>query len=261
MYRQHLKSCGEEKTLTSRLLNKGFAPKSRRAYLAALMAWAKYTKDTGLTDRLGEIKLPPSNRVTPKIPLELDSWRKLIRALGDGQVKTPGMRQILQVIAMRGMRCGDVLRIRRRDITAAITSGTLSFEAKGSKRIEYDLTVIRAPLEQLLEIKGWDSVRDLVGKPSSSDRVINTRVRRELARVGKRVGVPKVYPHQLRRTYATAFLQALHNDPQALVKLQKHMGWSNINTAASYTDAVSAQDLDVMGAKLMRDLLDGDDKT
>lgn len=253
-YRHHMKLCGESRSLTARLLEKKFAPKSRRAYMAALSSWAAYTKDSELAERIKDIKLPPAVRVTPKTPLDLDAWRRLIKAIRVAKLR-PGMRQILMLMAMRGMRCGDVLRITRRDISAALMTRTLSFEAKGARRLEYEIDVIRPMLVELVEIPGWSSVRDLVGKRASADRVIGTRIRRVLSSVGLKVSIVNLYPHRLRRTYATWFLRAIGPDPQALVKLKDHMQWANIATAAEYTDDVSRSELGAVGSKLMRDLL------
>lgn len=254
-YRRHVKVCDEERSLTRRLLDKKYAPKTRHAYLAALAAWAKYRKDDELVAQLEDIRLPPAQRVQVKVPIPADKWRALVLALKSTKL-APGISQIILLMAIRGPRIGDVLRIRRKDVQAAMTSGVLTFEAKGAKRMEFQIAAFRPMLEELLEIPGWTTVRDLAGKPTSDDRVINTRIARALRRVGKTVDLPKVYPHQLRRTYATQFLKAHAGDGQALQKLTSHMRWASISTAASYTDEVSRTELDAAGAKMIEDLLE-----
>jgi integrase len=50
------------------------------------------------------------------------------------------------------------------------------------------------------------------------------------------VEIEGVYPHRLRRTYATEYLRSMAGDPEAVVKLMQHMGWSNIATAMEYVN-------------------------
>lgn len=254
LYTSCMRSCAaREDGLTARLIDRKLAPKTRRANLAALRAWASFTDDADLERRLKKIKMPPANRVQPKVELQKDDWRRLVKELQ--QAKLPAaMRSVLLIMALRGLRSGDVLRLRRREVQEALRSGVLAYEAKGGRRLEYDAEPIRPQLEALVETTGWERVRDLVGG-DAGPRAISNKVRRALKRATKGLKLDGVHPHRLRRTYATHFLKALDRDPQALIKLTKHMGWANIQTAAGYVDATDATELNAIGAKLTDDLL------
>lgn len=257
-YRAHLERCDKTPSLTTRVVSRTLSPNTRHLNAAALSAWARFSEDGELAKRLKEIRLPPARRVAPRVELDMAAWQKLVKAIDKTTRLTPAMRAILLIVALRGLRSGDVLRLRRVDLKHAMTTGTLSYEAKGARRLEYDIEAIREQLQTLLEAeppyrttRAWVDVRDLVGPPETKAKHISQRVRRALGSCAKVAKIAEVYPHRLRRTYASHFIRQLHNDPQALVKLTQHMGWSNIATAAQYTDAVNRSELDAIGAKLV----------
>lgn len=276
VYMSHLKKCMETERVTSRLLDKKLAPKTRRANQSALLSWAKYAKNPDMAEAIEEIKLPPAIRVKPKQELAEHDWSTVLRVLNDPQIEKPwsgrfdqgrhrskygchhitrAARYLLLIVGVRGLRMGDALRISRSDLNEALATGKLSFESKGGRRLEYDTKTIKPYLSELALLESWSVTRDLVAKPHSSDRVVNATLRRALRKVAIAAKVADVHPHRLRRTYATHFIRRLKNDPQALVKLMKHMGWTNINTAAMYTDSVNVEELDNLSTDLMRDVM------
>jgi hypothetical protein len=92
-------------------------------------------------------------RQSVKIPLEREEWFRVIDAIRDYQDLGDAMRAVLGMMAMRGFRCGDVMRMKRAEISAALETGTLSFEAKGSKRLEFAvIDTFRPHLEALAAI-------------------------------------------------------------------------------------------------------------
>jgi integrase len=235
---------------TGRLIDRHLAPKTRRVYLAALRSWAVYAEDAALTKRLAQIKLPPAIRVATKVELARDDWRRLILHL---QGTEPGaLRAVLLIMALRGLRCGDVLRLARRDVQTALRTGKLSFEAKGARRIEYDATPILEPLRELADLPRWGHVRDLVIDHGDAQP---RKVRRALAAIARELKIEGLHPHRLRRTYATYYVRALDRDPQSLIKLMTHMGWTSVNTASGYVDATNADELAAVGSKMVSDLL------
>lgn len=255
IYCSHLRqSAAHPKGLTHRLVG-SLAPKTKRTNLAALAAWAKFSKDDQLRDQLEEIRLPPARRVTAKFPLEVAQWKTFVTHLRTAKMpmRDYALRHVMVIVAIRGLRCSDALRIKKREITNAIASGKLSFEAKGSKRTEFAAAPMLPELKSLIEIPGtWDHLHELV---SPTARTAANRVWRRMKSEGAKVGIKGVYPHMLRRTYATNFLEQLHGDPRAIIKLQKHMNWESMATAASYADTVDAGELDQVGGKMLEDLL------
>jgi integrase len=223
--------------------------------MAALSAWATFTKDGELAADLKEIRLPPARRVTPKVPLPSDDWRRVVKHVDTVQWLDEPTRQLSLIICRRGLRVGDALRIRRTDVTRALSSGVLSFEGKGRKRYEFPIGSFKAQLEALVKIKDWEVARELVTK-SQRLGAAERRMGRVFDRLAADLEIDEMYPHKLRRTYATRYLEALKGDPRALLKLQKHMSWASMNTAAMYADAVDQDELAGVGDKMVADLVD-----
>jgi site-specific recombinase XerC len=260
-YRVCLLQCAKTRSLTDRLVGDVLAPKSKRLNKAALAAWAKYTKDGDLKNDLDDVRLPPPSRLRPKIPLVTADWQRLVRHVEAHDRMPVHEKACVLIMARRGLRVADVLRIERKHAQRALATGRFSYSAKGSKRIEISAAPIRAALESLVNAGKWTTVVDLfdVSGPTPEDtmKLCSQRVRRAIARCGKDLELDDVHPHRLRRSYATFFLQQHHGDPQAMVKLVEHMAWSGIAVAAGYVDGVSAADLDRIGAEMIDDLLEG----
>lgn len=255
VYQSSLRQCAHTPALTSRLVDKDLAPKTRRTSLAALAAWANYTDDPKLTKHLKEIRLPPSVRVKAKIRMEVDEWKKFVRATQRDKKLGAPVRVVILIMALRGLRSGDALRIRKREVGDALKTGKLSFEGKGRKRHEIAAKPIYAELEALYAERGsWERVRDLFGKHGHARSVSNT-VARAVKRIAKKAKIDGVHPHRLRRTMAHLFLDKLGPDPRAIQKLQAYMGWSNVATALGYVDDIAKADVDAIGAEMLGDLL------
>ncbi len=255
LYALNLRSCAADPGgITHRLVAGELAPNTLRTNLAALRAWAKYTHDADFAQRLADIRLPPARRVKDKAPLGIDAWRTVVRHLHTCPMRPEAMRHVLLIMAVRGLRAGDVLRIRRTEVVRALSTGKLGYEGKGRKRIEIPAAPIRPQLEALAQIRGWERVRDLVGT-GTSRRALGRKVWRAALRTAKGCGIAEMNPHRYRRTFATQFLGELAGDPNAIVKLQKYMGWESMTTAARYVDVVSQDELDQIGAALVTHLL------
>lgn len=247
VYANHLRrSAADERGLVHRLLGRELAPNSQRTAKAALAAWARFSGDTELAEQLKDLRLPPARRMKAKIPLELEAWRRFVQHVSQVKMRNEPLRHVELIIAKRGIRCSDVLRMTRQDITDAVSTKVLVFEGKGRKRTRFAAAPILEHLKALSEIKHWKHVSDLIS--SGSPRAALTRVERSVRRHAKALEIPDVFPHRFRTTYATSFLKALQGDPQALIKLQRHMDWESLATAARYADAVDAGELDVIGA-------------
>lgn len=253
LYLSNVRTCAADPGgMTARLVSGRLAPNSLRTNLAALRAWAKYSKDVEMQDRLADIRLPPARRVTSRPPLELEQWRKTVAHLQTCDLDEP-MRQVLLLLALRGFRSGDVLRMRRTEIRAAVASGKLVYEGKGRKRIEISAKPFMGPLRALAEMDGkWERVRDLIADRPETAKI---KVWRCSRRTGKAIGVKDMNPHRYRHTFATNYLKQLAGDPNAIVKLQKYMVWESMNTAARYVDSVSQDQLDAVGDAMVSDLL------
>lgn len=237
--------------ITGRLLDKSLSPNTRRLSRASLASWADFTEDLALAKRLKQIKLPPPRRITPKIPMSREEWSRLMKHVATVD-DNPACGHVTQLMALRGMRVGDVIRLERKELASARSSGRLIYVGKGEKRQDLAAEPVMTVIEALLKMKGgrWKTVGELVSE-RGSDKVRTNRVRRYLSRCAKHVAVHGVYPHRLRRSYATYFLAELSGDPAAAVKLQRHLGWSNLATAMAYVDAVDTGELDTVAERML----------
>lgn len=250
----NLRSCAADRDgLLHRLVAGELAPNSLRTNLAALRAWAKFTNNPSLTTRLSDLRLPPARRVHTKIPLDTQDLRRVIHHVAGKKFRREAMRHVILIMAMRGMRSGDVLRIKRTEVLRAISTGKLLYEGKGRKRLEFSAEPIREQLEALGKIAGWERVRDLVTR-SSDPKAASLAVWRAARSAAAEIGITEMNPHRFRHTFATRYLERLQGDPAAIIKLQKYMGWASPNTAMRYVDAVSQDELDAIGAELVRGL-------
>jgi integrase len=234
-----------------RLRDDGLAPKTRRHILASCRRWAEYREDAKLTKSLRRLRLPPPRRKTAKIPLERDQLFALVDEIDGADYLGDAMRAQLGMMACRGFRCGDVLRLKRREIVNALGTGTLAYEAKGRRRIEFSvLGTYSRYLDIFMEYSSkWTRVEDLISPASQPGR----RRRKAAAQASSRalikcadaLDIDNIHPHRLRRTYAVEYLRALQGDPEAVIKLQQHMQWATIATAMQYVDHARGAELDV----------------
>lgn len=243
--------------LTNRLISRDLAPNTLRTNIAALRAWALFTKDEQLRQRLADMRLPPARRLRDKSPLQLEELRRVLRQVQNDEsaANSEPKRQVVLIMGLRGMRSGDILRMKRSEVKRAVDTGKLTYEGKGRKRLEFDATPILEPLKVLLTYTGWERVRDLVSD-SDNPKVASVAIWRASRRMAKKAGIDEMNPHRFRHTFATRYLERLAGDPNAIVKLQRFMGWESMTTAARYVDAVSQVDLDRIGQGLASGLLD-----
>ena len=67
-----------------------------------------------------------------KLPLELEDWRRVVRHLQSCKMKNEAMRHVLLIMALRGFRSGDVLRMRRTELARSLDTGKLVYEGEQS---------------------------------------------------------------------------------------------------------------------------------
>ncbi len=232
-----------------RLSDRTYAPKTRRRNLAALRAWCDFTDDEALLKSLKEIKLPSPVRRKVKQPMDPAKWIALRQEINSAPYISEPMRAVLGMLATRGFRCGDVLRLEQHQVKAAIQTGVLHFLAKGERECEFSAKPF-LPYLQILAAQGvWRTVDELIS-PSSSPgarrKSAAKRASRALRRCAETIGMDpgEIHTHKLRRTYAVEFLRSMAGDAEAMQKLQKQMGWASSATAFEYTDYIRREDLD-----------------
>jgi integrase len=261
LYVGNLRMCAADAGgLTARLTAGELAPNTLRTNLAALRAWATWTDDGTLLVRLKRIRLPAVRRVKVKVPFPIEEWKALVREIRADKRMHATERAALEIVAVRGLRLVDAVKLERKALIEAQKTGRLSYEAKGRRRLQCDAGPIRGPIGDLLDCgRDWTRVEDLLTTRSKSKgflrrRVATQRLYRALKRIARRIKIDGAHPHRLRRTYATEYLLRMAGDPQALIKLQNHMGWANADTALEYVDAVRRDELDQRGKDMVDEL-------
>ena len=244
-----------EETMVAHLLSRDLAPKTKRHHLAALRAWARWRSDTALLAELADVKLPAPSRKLVRKPLLEAEWHALVAAIENDKALTAPMRATLLLMATRGFRCGDVLRLERAQVQKALAGSVLSFEAKGGRWVQFTVAPLREALGALLEYGDWVRVDELISpgaEPARRRKLAWQTVSRRLRTVAARAGLTAadVHTHRLRRTYAVMFLREMKGDPEALQKLQKQMQWANSATLFEYTDFISSDELDAVNDRL-----------
>lgn len=232
------------------------APKTLRRSMAAMRSWCKFNKNTELLEKLMDLKLPPPARKVAKVPLTRAEWEELMEEI-DNEARaylSPAERAVIGIMAVRGLRVGDVLRMTRVDLLNGKRTGVLSYEAKQGKRLEVSIKPLEDYVDWLLKDEGWVRVRDLISTRASEKTKQSSatqQISRALKTLGDKLGIPEkeLYPHRLRRTYAVHFLNAAGGD---LSKLQGHMSWSNIGTAAQYVDHSRREELDAIASAMIK---------
>lgn len=155
------------------------------------------------------------------------------------------------IIAIRGIRCGDVLRLQQKDILEALKTGRLGFISKGEKPIVFGSKSISEPLKQLAKMR-WPEdghVWNLVCPRSSAQKAYDSasrRIRLCMKKLEHELGYEKgdLYSHRMRHTFVNQFLAEMQGDSAAVFKLQDMMQWSSLNTARSYVKRAELSELD-----------------
>ena len=241
------------------ITSSNYTPNYRRSLIAAVKSWAKFTEDEDLRKQLEDIRMPAAVPASAREPLTKEEWARVRRAIDDADFLTDAQRNVCALIALRGIRCGDVLRLTKRDITQALKTGVLAFESKGERWQRFNARPLRVYLEGLLEDWGrgkkYKRVCNLISpgsKPANAQESAGRSIRSAFDRIAKFADFDSedLYAHRFRHTYATLFLQTMQGDPEALPKLQQQMGWARLDTASNYLRRSRQEELDAVESEM-----------
>jgi integrase len=221
-------------------LQDDIAPKTKHHIRAALIAYARFTKDIEMEETLKNLKLPPAKRVSTKTPLQKQQWvefRKYVDACTYVDIPT---RCAIGIMINRGLRVSDVLNIQHDNVIKALETGTLMVEVKDRKWAPFGVVQsFKSYLEILSRIKDkWVYLYELItDAKGSKQQKKNARLRiwRVVKHMAKDLGIENVSPHRFRRTFAVEML----NHPKVggnLELLRQAMAWSSIAIAQTYLD-------------------------
>jgi integrase len=236
-----------------------YSPNYRRFLAASVKSWARFSRDEDLIERLGDIRLPAPVAKEHREPFDMETWIEIRQEIAEAPYLQPGVRAVCSIVAVRGIRCGDILRVTRAEVVKALKTGILAYEGKGERRQKYSAAPMKPYLEDLEELfegyewRGKDLlVRHLVCKSGAQDTA-GKAVRRGFDRVADHLEVDRaeIHAHKFRHTYATHFLQAMEGDPEAIFKLQTQMGWARLETAGNYLRRSRRDELDDIESRLL----------
>jgi site-specific recombinase XerD len=240
-----------------RIGDRELAPKTRHRIRTSALSWSRFLQDTTLERELREFKLPRARRAKAKTPITHEEQLAIVDEIDRADYLESSMRAVLGMIACRGFRVGDVLRLRRDEVTAACDFGVLAFEAKGEARLEFRLlSTFERHVQALAHTEGtWTKIEELIARRAKKEKRTKTArraVARALTKVAMRCKIFGMHPHRLRRTYAVEYLKQLKGDPDALMKLKQHMQWDALATAAEYVDHARGIELDGAAERIFR---------
>lgn len=244
-----------------RMTDRKLSPKYRRLIKAVARSYARFNDDKALLDELDEVRLPAAVRKHAKIPLPKRDWKRLIDEIDEADYIDDATRAVLGIMATRGLRLGDVLRLSKHEISAALRDGILAFTAKGERRLEFGVTKIWRPYLEMLQTEFVEQahrrtagrvpqVWDLIARRAANPyKAASLSIGRTLRVVGLEAGleVKELHPHRLRRTVAATFFVVCGHDP---MKLKAYLQWATVETALGYADHVKREDLDAVGEKM-----------
>lgn len=241
----------------AKMTSTSYSPNYRRHLIACVRVWAKYTGDGDLLVRLEDIKRPAAIARDVREPFEFSDWFAIRNAIENYPGITDAKRNVCALIALRGIRCGDVLRLAKRDVSQAVDAGVLAFESKGERWQKFNAAPLLPHLKGLMGC--WhhgQRVRNLVSPGSSEEHCQETAgraIRRVFDEIADEIGMnpEDLYAHRFRHTYATYFLQEMAGDPEAIFKLQQQMGWARLDTASNYLRRSRQGELDAVEERLL----------
>lgn len=170
----------------------------------------------------------------------------------EADAETHPEAQVLYVQALTGWRVGDVLRLPRTNLKAALREGVLLFEVKAGRVAEMDIAGLldvwqglydRWP-EQYNTMERWVCPNGHAGTLGAYQRV-----RRYLLGVSSELKIDsRVHTHRFRRTMAVRGLKET-GDINAVKQLLFH---SSIQSTEKYLDEVRREDTAALQRKLRR---------
>ncbi len=250
VYAYNVRSCLHARGgYRNRLFRETLAPATRRVNVAALRAWARFAGDESLLGELEDLRLEPPAPVVEKEPLSFEQWIKFDECLP--VLEDPVLRAAAEMVSIRGFRVGALPSLQRRQVMAALRSGTLSFVSKRRPQT-YTAEPFRHCLEAFAAARSrWNVLADLLSPTTAPERrhaAARQRLRRAICRVASEAGIEGMHPHRLRRTYAEAY----YDEVRDLVRLRDHMAWNSIETAARYVTRDRRAELDKIADRMRK---------
>jgi len=222
-----------------KIRSRKYAPKYRHHLVNCIQSFARFGRDEELLAQLADIRLPPATALANRDPLTDEEFRG-VREFVDARMGDPRMA-VVGIMAMRGLRCGDVLRLPEDAVHDALDTGELTYIGKGEKVHRCQVQHWRKYLESLAT-HPWPArgqVAHLLCPSSPRHKAQDSAgrmIRRAMDEIAMALDIDraKLHPHRLRHTHADQFLRAVRDRPDALLLLRDHMGHSSVAVTERY---------------------------
>ena len=136
---------------------------------------------------------------------------------------------MIDMLASTGMRVGEMVLLNRDDIDFAERECVVF--GKGDKeRIVYFDARAKMHLQEYLDSRTDDNPALFVTLRAPHERIQIGGIEHRLREMGKRLNIPKVYPHKFRRTLATMAI----DKGMPIEQLQRLLGHQRIDTTLQY---------------------------
>ena len=143
--------------------------------------------------------------------------------------KTKRDLAIIDLLASSGMRVGELVRLNRDDIN--LNERECVVFGKGNKeRLVYFDARTKMHLKNYLESRSDTNPALFVSLKKPYQRIQIGGVESRLRELGKRLNIPKVYPHKFRRTMATTAI----DKGMPIEQVQQLLGHQKIDTTMHY---------------------------
>ena len=217
---------------------KGLHANSIRLYTTSFRTFYRFLNLSGVTKQ-NPMLLVAHRKVPSRVPLVLSvaDVERLIAVARD-----PLDRAVVEVLYATGVRISEFIKLRLSDISWGDPSALRVHKGKGGK----DRLVLlgKSAANAIHEYQRWRP--SMYGylfeapprKPERERPYHAGAIRDVLKRLAHRAGIPLIYPHALRRAFATHMLQRRAN----LRAVQDLLGHERVNTTMLYT-TLTAEDL------------------
>lgn len=215
--------------------------------LSSLWTWA--IQEGHAETHVPKTVTPPKPQEQQIEPLTEDQVRAILDAVNHSAPwkNSPGTRHTRpQLLRLRdratllflldtGVRVSELVNLTMNDVdlhagTALVRGKSRLGSGKGKKRTVYLGKKTRKALWQYLTARSERVDTDPLFATLDGRKQNRCHLHRHLRRLGDRAGVPRVYPHRFRHTFAINFLRQLPN----IYALQRIMGHSDLKMMRRY---------------------------
>jgi integrase/recombinase XerD len=227
------------------LAGAGQAAGTRARRLSAVSSWYAMLDREGLVPRNPCAAIDPKNRPKRRTPGTAGtalSERQAARILAAADADGPRTAALIALMLIGGARVSDTVTADRADIGEDQERPVLTIVTKGDNhhqiplpppvhaRITAYLAVRPAPQPNVPALAAGTTAAEPLFVTATGRRLSRAWVLRLVARMGERIGVAGLTPHDLRRTFATMAIE----DGIPLADVQDAMGHADPRTTRAY---------------------------